>query len=85
MNSSLAIANLLKILGEEVRPPIRISTTAWAETYRFLSPKSTALPGKYVAETTPWVRGIHEALDDPKFIRSSHKNLRRWRGRMACC
>lgn len=69
MNSSLAIANLLKILGEEVRPPIRISTTAWAETYRFLSPKSTALPGKYVAETTPWVRGIHEALDDPKIFK----------------
>lgn len=69
MNSSLAIANLLKILGEEVRPPIRISTTAWAETYRFLSPKSTALPGKYVAETTPWVRGIHEALDDPKIYK----------------
>lgn len=39
MNSSLAIANLLRILGEEVRPPIRISTTDWAETYRFLSPK----------------------------------------------
>lgn len=69
MNSSLAIANLLRILGEEVRPPIRISTTSWAETYRFLSPKSTALPGKYVAETTPWVKGIHEALDDPKIFK----------------
>lgn len=46
-----------------------MTTTEWAEKYRFMSPKSTALPGKYVASTTPWVKGIHEALDDPKVFK----------------
>lgn len=59
----------MRILGKEVRPPVRISTTEWAEKFRYLSPKSTALPGKYVADTTPWVKGIHEALDDPKVFK----------------
>lgn len=31
-----------------------------------LSPKATAKPGKYNPDLTPWVRGIHEALDDPR-------------------
>lgn len=69
MNTSAAIAKLLRILGKEVAPPVRMTTTEWAEKYRFMSPKSTALPGKYVASTTPWVKGIHEALDDPKVFK----------------
>ena len=50
-------------------PPVRMTTTEWAEKYRFMSPKSTALPGRYVASATPWVAGIHEALDDPKVFK----------------
>lgn len=34
-----------------------------------MSPKSTALPGKYNASVTPWVAGIHEALDDPSIFK----------------
>lgn len=30
-----------------------------------LSPKATAKPGRYNPDLTPWVRGIHAALDDP--------------------
>lgn len=46
-------------------PPRKMGTTQWAETFRGMSAKSTALPGRYNASITPWVRGIHEALDDP--------------------
>lgn len=46
-----------------------MSTTEWAERFRFLSPKATALPGRYVVSTTPWVKGIHEALDDPNVFK----------------
>lgn len=59
----------MKALAKEVAPPVRMTTTQWAERYRFMSPKSTALPGRYVAATTPWVKGIHEALDDPKVFK----------------
>ena len=43
----------------------RQSTTEWAAKNRFLSPKSTALPGRWNPGVTPWVAGIHAALDDP--------------------
>lgn len=34
-----------------------------------MSSKSTALPGRYNAALTPWVKGMHEALDDKKIVR----------------
>lgn len=46
-----------------------MSTTEWAEKYRGMSSKSTALPGRYNAALTPWVKGMHEALDDKKIVR----------------
>jgi phage terminase large subunit GpA-like protein len=46
-------------------PPAKISTNAWANQYRYLAAESSALPGKYNSELTPWVKYIHEALDDP--------------------
>ena len=34
-----------------------------------MSPVSTALPGPYNPDFTPWVAGMHEALDDPKVVK----------------
>lgn len=48
-----------------LQPPKKMGTTEWAEKFRGMSAKSTALPGKYNASLTPWVPGIHQALDDP--------------------
>jgi phage terminase large subunit GpA-like protein len=42
-----------------------MSTTEWARRYRGLSAKASAKPGRYNPDITPWVHGIHEALDDP--------------------
>lgn len=50
-------------------PPVKMGTTQWAENYRGMSAKSTAMPGRYSAAITPWVHGIHEALDDPRVTR----------------
>lgn len=52
-----------------MKPPVKMGTTAWAEAFRGMSAKSTALPGRYNASLTPWVKGIHQALDDPKITR----------------
>lgn len=45
-------------------PPPRMTTTEWSDKYRYLAAESSALPGKYDSKLTPWVPGMHEALDD---------------------
>lgn len=45
-------------------PPPKQTTTEWADRYRYLAAESSALPGKYSSKLTPWVKGMHEALDD---------------------
>lgn len=47
------------------QPPPKLTTTQWANKYRYLAAESSALPGKYSTALTPWVVGMHEALDDP--------------------
>lgn len=42
-----------------------MTTTEWSERHRYLAAESSALPGKYSVRLTPWVPGMHEALDDP--------------------
>lgn len=42
-----------------------MTTTEWSEKYRYLAAESSALPGKYSSRLTPWVPGMHDALDDP--------------------
>jgi phage terminase large subunit GpA-like protein len=46
-------------------PPSKIGITEWANKYRYLSAESSDLSGKYSTALTPWVPGIHAALDDP--------------------
>lgn len=46
-----------------------MGTTEWASSYRRLSSKSSALPGRYNIELTPYLVDIHAALDDPQIER----------------
>lgn len=46
-----------------------MTTTAWAEQRRILSAKATARPGRYKVSLTPWVVGMHRALDDPAIMK----------------
>lgn len=52
-------------LALAIAPPEQITLTSWARQHRRLSAKASALPGRYNPDLTPWVHGIHEALDDP--------------------
>lgn len=45
-------------------PPPKLTTTQWADKFRYLAAESSALPGKYSSKLTPWVPGMHAALDD---------------------
>jgi phage terminase large subunit GpA-like protein len=51
------------------KPPEKLTTTAWATKNRYLSAKASAKPGQWRATLTPWVPGIHEALDDPSITK----------------
>lgn len=42
-----------------------MSSTEWANTYRWLAPEQSAHAGKYSTDLTPWVPGMLDALDDP--------------------
>ena len=59
----------LRELSRRVRrkfaPPQKMGITEWANRYRYLAAESADLSGKYSASLTPWVPGIHAALDDP--------------------
>lgn len=55
----------MRRLSASLKPPERLTTTEWARSYRRLSAKASAKPGRYNPDITPWVPGIHEALDDP--------------------
>ena len=61
---------LFRRLREKAAPPPRLTTTQWADKYRYLAAESSALPGKYNSDLTPWVAGMHEALDDPKIFKT---------------
>jgi phage terminase large subunit GpA-like protein len=45
-------------------PPPKMTVAQWAERYRYLSAETSALPGKYSLEITPYLRGILECITD---------------------
>lgn len=57
---------MIKSTAQKFAPPPKLTTTEWADQHRFLSQKATALPGRYSSTITPYIAGIHEALDDPR-------------------
>jgi len=48
------------------QPPPRMSVDEWADAYRFLSPESSAEPGKFSTARAPYQRGPMQALSDPR-------------------
>jgi len=69
LDTSKGIEAILRKLAVILQPPVQLGTTEWAEAYRGMSAKATAMPGRYSASITPWVHGIHAALDDPKVVK----------------
>jgi phage terminase large subunit GpA-like protein len=61
-------ANLELVIAQALakfEPPEKISSTDWANQYRYLAQESSPMPGKYSTDLTPWVPGMLDALDDP--------------------
>jgi phage terminase large subunit GpA-like protein len=64
-HTTLTLKDILRKACKRFLPPPKISTTEWANKYRYLAAEASALPGKYSTALTPWIPGIHDALDDP--------------------
>ena len=65
LDTTLGIRQLLSRLATSIAPPEKIGLTDWARQHRRLSAKASALPGRYDPDLTPWIKYMHEALDDP--------------------
>lgn len=65
---TLALSPQTEALVERVlrrwMPRRRISVIEWAEAYRSMAPGTTAIPGPYSVEVTPYLRGILDAVDE---------------------
>lgn len=46
-------------------PPPELTVSQWADECRYLSPESSASPGKYQTSITEYARGIMDAVSDP--------------------
>lgn len=68
--TSQSTADLFARVRAKAAPPPKLTTTEWADKYRYLAAESSALPGKYSSALTPWVPGIHDALDDPTIYKT---------------
>lgn len=53
-------SNIVKI----VAPPPKLTVSEWADTYRKLSPESSAEPGQWRTERAPYQREIMDAVND---------------------
>lgn len=47
------------------RPPVRMSGSQWADAFRYLSPESSAVPGRYDTSRAPYQREPMDAMCDP--------------------
>lgn len=50
-------------------PPPRLTLSQWADQYRYLSPETSAEPGRWSTARAAYLRGIMDAISDPRVER----------------
>ncbi len=58
--------NWLTEAFQVLRPPEKLTVAEWADRYRILDSKSSAEPGQWSTDRTPYLRGIMDAFTDPR-------------------
>ncbi|MCK9555002.1 phage terminase large subunit family protein [bacterium] len=53
-----------KVHKDAWKRPEKISASQWADTFRYLNPVSSAEPGRWKTDRTPYLRGIMDAFTD---------------------
>lgn len=49
-----------------LKPPEKLTVSEWADRYRILDSKTSAEPGQWSTDRTPYLRGIMDAFTDPR-------------------
>jgi len=49
----------------KLKPPPRLTLSEWADKYRILNAKASAMPGPWKTDAAPWLREIMDAMSDP--------------------
>lgn len=49
-----------------LRPPEKLTVSEWADKYRVLDSKTSAIPGQWKTSQTPYLRGIMDSFNDPE-------------------
>ena len=49
-----------------LKPPENITVTEWADKHRILDARTSAEPGNWSTDRTPYLRGIMDAFCDPE-------------------
>lgn len=57
---------LFRQIARVVAPPPELTLSEWADAYRYLSPEASSEPGKWRTDRTPYLRGIMDAISDPR-------------------
>jgi phage terminase large subunit GpA-like protein len=61
--------NVLNKVQKLWRPPTQLNISEWADKYRYLSPESSAVSGKYRTDYAPYQKEIMDAFNDPNIER----------------
>jgi phage terminase large subunit GpA-like protein len=65
LDSPPALENPLDGIFLSYTPPPKLKVSEWADRYRYLSPESSAEPGKWHTSRTPYLRDIMDAVNEP--------------------
>ena len=61
--------SVLKQVQSLWKPPTELKISEWADEYRYLSPESSAVSGKYRTDYAPYQKEIMDVFNDPKIER----------------
>ena len=57
-----------------LRPPRQLTVSAWADRERYLSPESSAEPGRWRTSRVPYLKEIMDAVTDPAIRKIDEQN-----------
>lgn len=60
--------SVLQSAAQTFRPPPRLTISEWADTYRVLSPESSAEPGQFRTSRIEYLRGMQDAVGTAEMV-----------------
>ena len=61
--------NLFADIFQTLKPPPKLTIDTWADSYRILSSKTSAEPGRWKTDRVPFQREVMKAISDKKLNR----------------